>query len=47
MTDAGGSATFACLPISPPPSRYMYVAAGTDTPERVRVSDLRIFKLGR
>ncbi len=46
-TDAGGSATFSCLPIEPAPSRYLYVAAGTDSPERARSSDFRIFKLGR
>jgi len=38
---------FSCLPISPAPTQFIYVAAGTNSPERARTSDLRIFQLGK
>ena len=47
-TDAAGAAVFSCLPsVSSAKAGlpYLYVAAGTDSPDRVRTSDLRIFKL--
>ncbi len=46
-TNASGEASFACQPVSPTPTRYIFAAAGTENPDRVRVSDLRVFKLGR
>ncbi len=45
VTDASGMGSFSCLPLSRSPAQYIYVAAGTDSPDRVRTSDLRIFKL--
>ncbi len=45
VTDASGRLTLTC-PIPPQSAdRYLYVAAGTDSPERVRSGDLRIFSL--
>jgi hypothetical protein len=47
ITDASGGVSFSCLPITPMPTQYLYVAAGTESPERARTSDLRIFKLSQ
>ncbi len=38
-----GTVTFSCADAHP--SSYLYVAAGTDSPEHVRAADLRIFKV--
>jgi hypothetical protein len=46
-TNLSGQADFSCRSIQPAPHQYLYVAAGTDSPDRVRTSDLRIFKLGK
>jgi len=45
ITDIQGVAVFSCLPLTPSPARYVFVAAGTESPERLRASDLRIFEL--
>lgn len=45
-TDRSGMATFSCQGLTPNPTRYIFAAAGTDSEDRVRVSDLRIFQLG-
>ena len=47
MTDADGRGTFACPPVPESRGRYVFVAAGTDSPERARTSDMRVFTLGR
>jgi hypothetical protein len=46
-TDSQGFAVFNCPASTRAEDRYLYVAAGTDSPERVRAADLRIFQLGR
>jgi hypothetical protein len=47
VTTSQGRADFSC-PVGPEEKdRYLYIAAGTDSPERVRTSDLRIFKVGK
>ena len=46
-TDSTGLATFTCTMPKDRPERYLYAAAGTDSPEHVRSGDLRIFELGR
>lgn len=44
-TNPQGEVTFTC-PVSPREGdHYMFMAAGTDSPERVRTSDMRLFKL--
>lgn len=45
-TNDSGQGTFTCQTTPEPHDRYIFVAAGTDRPEHVRTSDLRIFKLG-
>ena len=46
-TDAQGQAIFVCPEEPAPEDRFIYVAAGTDSPERVRTCDMKIFKLGK
>ena len=46
-TNSAGQITFACPVDSGPLARYLFVAAGTDSPDRLHTSDLRIFKLGQ
>jgi len=46
-TDASGQISFSCPAVSGAPARYLFVAAGTDSPEHLRACDLRIFKLGQ
>jgi len=47
-TDAGGRIRTRCA-LAPrvPEDDYLYVSAGTSSPENVRAGDLRIFRLGR
>ncbi len=47
VTDAEGAVSFSCLPLTPAPGPYLYVAAGTDSPDRIRTSDMKVFKLGQ
>jgi hypothetical protein len=47
VTDTSGQVVFSCSPMSPAPRQYLFVAAGTDSDDRVRTSDLRIFKLAQ
>ncbi len=47
ITNVKGEAFFSCLPMEPEPARYIFAAAGTDSPDRVRVADLRVLKLSR
>jgi hypothetical protein len=46
LTDARGEVTLTCPLSSAREDRYLFVAAGTDDPDRVRASDMRLFKLG-
>jgi len=46
-TNAAGQIIFSCPVVNGAPARYLFVAAGTDSPEYRRTSDLRIFKLGQ
>jgi hypothetical protein len=44
-TSISGQISIAC-PLPPrPEDRYLYVAAGTDSPEHIHTSDLQIFTL--
>jgi hypothetical protein len=46
-TDHFGKATLSC-PVAPRETdRYLFVAAGTDSPEKVRTGDMRIYTLGK
>jgi len=47
ITGPEGTVSFSCLPLSPGPTRYVYVAAGTDDADRVRTSDMKIFTLSK
>ena len=46
-TNDAGEITFSCPVSAGAPDRYLFVAAGTDSPELRRTADLRIFKLGQ
>jgi hypothetical protein len=46
-TGASGQVTFVCSVAPEPRDRYVFIAVGTDSLEKVRSSDLRIFKLGK
>jgi hypothetical protein len=46
-TNESGEIAFSCPALPESRDRYLFVAAGTDSPERRRTADLRIFKLGR
>ncbi len=45
-TTADGQASFVCLPSDNSQERYVFAAAGTEGADRVRVGDMKIFKLG-
>jgi hypothetical protein len=46
-TNDAGEVTFSCPAAPESRDRYLFIAAGTDSPERSRAADLRIFVLGR
>jgi hypothetical protein len=46
-TDAAGRVAFQCTVAPQAKDVYVFVAAGTDSPERVRAGDMRIYQLGR
>src|SRR5262249_46582283 len=47
ISDAHGDVTLTC-PLPPhSDDRFVFVAAGTDSPDRVRTGDMRLFKLGQ
>jgi len=46
-TNAQGQADFTCRPAPTKMDFYLMVAAGTDSADRVRAGDLRIFKVGK
>ncbi len=46
-TNETGQVSFSCPAVPETRDRYVFVAAGTDSPERMRTADLRIFKLSR
>ncbi|MFA5975320.1 MAG: glycoside hydrolase family 2 TIM barrel-domain containing protein [Elusimicrobiota bacterium] len=46
LTDDQGRATLTCSLPPEPKDQYLFVAAGTDSPDRVRAGDMRIFRLG-
>jgi len=47
LTNESGQIAFSCPATPEPRDQYVLVAAGTDSPEHQRSSDMRIFKLGR
>lgn len=44
-TGLAGTTAFSCDPVPGPKDRYLFVAAGTDSPQRVRAFDLQLFEL--
>ncbi len=47
MTDSAGEITITSSLKPQAEDRFLYVSAGTDSPERVRTGDMRIFTLGK
>jgi len=47
LTDAQGEATLSCSILPEDRDHFLFVAAGTDSPDRVRAGDMRLFELGR
>ena len=45
LTDASGLARWTCATLPAKDDRYMYIAAGTDSPDKIRTGDMRIFEL--
>jgi hypothetical protein len=46
LTDARGEALLTTPLLARPDDHHLFVAAGTDNPDRVRTGDMRLFKLG-
>ena len=45
LTDLSGQARWTCAALPAKDDRYLMIAAGTDSPDKVRTGDMRIFEL--